>query len=401
MEEKEKDEIIPINDDAPPVIIPPNQNFDNNNKNMNNNNQNINNNNNKISINNDNNVEEYDLNFDISTDMLNNFDKNLLIDIICFIHYACKIKISSKYKHLSNPNFGIRSNKKKNKEYIFYMRKNLLETYSYVLNKKKYNDKFNILNNINNDNNSVNNSDEEEEENNEENNIINENYKIKKYKNRIKIEKYKHIPEIFFCELHEKLYLDKDRTKHFYRHKKCIKCGVEFPSKTKRKIHMNTAHLENNINDNKKSNNLEILKQNLSQEINDDKIKCTECEKYFDSVELMSAHYYNEHEMKKHGNNNNNKLNEEKEQNKNNEDFIKILKEKEENEKKIKGEEIKSQEMLKNTKYNSNYNGENIKKSLFQFKSKFKIKPIFPCEVCHKIFRDKIAIFQHRRDKGH
>ena len=107
MEEKEKDEIIPINDDAPPVIIPPNQNFDNNNKNMNNNNQNINNNN-KISINNDNNVEEYDLNFDISTDMLNNFDKNLLIDIICFIHYACKIKIFSKYKHRSNPNFGIR-----------------------------------------------------------------------------------------------------------------------------------------------------------------------------------------------------------------------------------------------------------------------------------------------------
>ena len=458
MEEKEKDEIIPINDDAPPVLIPPNQNLNSNNNN--NSNKNINNkdilnmnkqvivnkniiksqnpvlymnpylltrqiyfpynpyntmqlnynnqikeknkielnkslNNNKNSINNDNNIDEqinnssdyYDLNLDINPEMLNNLDKNLLIDIICFIRYACKIKISSKFTHLSNGNFKISQNKNKINEYSFNIRKNLYKLFLDQLNQKEIGDNFNIINNNDNNNDIKSDSNSDNEEEDEENKIINEEYIINKNNNRIKIEKYKHIPEIFFCELHNKLYLDKNQEWHFNRHKKCIKCGEEFTSKIKRQIHMNTVHKEIIINNNNK-NNIEIIKQNLNQEINEDKIKCTECEKYFDSVELMSAHFYDEHEMKKIGKNNI-KINEE------NEDF------KEENENKIQEEEeIKRQ--IKNIKYYSNYyHGKNIIRPLNEVKNRLKIKSQFYCDVCNRYFKDKMAIFQHRRDKGH
>jgi hypothetical protein len=77
------------------------------------------------------------------------------------------------------------------------------------------------------------------------------------------------------------------------------------------------------------------------------------------------------------------------------------LKEKEENEKKIQ-EEINRQEMLKNIKYYSDfYHGKNIFRPLNEVKNKIKNKSLFHCDICNRTFKDKWAIFQHRKAKGH
>ena len=55
-----------------------------------------------------------------------------------------------------------------------------------------------------------------------------------------------------------------------------------------------------NQNQSKKNN----LKQN--EKLNNDKIKCTECELLFDSAELMTSHFYDMHEKLKGINNINN-----------------------------------------------------------------------------------------------
>ena len=332
MEKKEDDEIIPKNDDAPPTILSSmqhnnnqnieynkgiNQIIDKNNNNMKsqissilkkNNNKKIESQNNIInnSINNNedlinNNQIFYNFSIDMNIDMLNNLNKNDLIDIIIFIQYACKIKILSKYVRLSHDIFRL-IHRGKIKEF-FLVKKNWIP-HQYYQNEKKNNNNINFINNENDINSD---SDSDSNENGEKNEIIKE-------QNFININTNKYIPELFFCELHNKVCLNKNYEKHFNSHKKCQICGDVFPSNRNLKFHNKEMHFVNyNKNENINNKNKDIYNQNLIKD--DNKIKCTDCEKYFNTIELMSAHYYEEHEKEKKSQEELMKIKLEKEQN--------------------------------------------------------------------------------------
>ena len=403
MEKKEDNEIIPKNDDAPPTILSSmqhnnNQNIEynkginqiidkNNNNNMKsqispilqkNRNKKIESQNNIInnSINNNeelinNNQNFYNFSIDMNIDMLNNLNKNDLIDIIIFIQYACKIKILSKYVRLSHDIFRL-IHRGKIKEY-FLVKKNWI-THQYYQNGKKNNNNINFINNENDINSD---SESDSNENGEKNEIIKE-------QNFININTNKYIPELFFCELHNKVYLNKNYEKHFNSHKKCPICGAVFPSNRKLKFHNKEMHfVNNNINEIINNKNKDIYNQNLIKDEN--KIKCTDCEKYFDTLELMSAHYYEEHEKEK----------------KSQEELKKIKLEKEQNEL----AEKKRQEILKKINYyyeyfrNNKINNKAKKDNNLDKNDKNKAQ--FFCKICKRSFNSKFSLNQHCRAKGH
>ena len=459
MEDKENDEIIPVNDDAPPVLMPPNQ-INNNNINNHNLNNNINNNINNINIdesnfnllpnniNNKNQINEnkqfqiynnnknirpqipimymnnyyrngfqpyllrnqmyrpymyfncfnqqqnrninninnhmsnilnnninnsinninenqikdnsntnlHGLKLDIDSKVLNAMCKNYLLDIILFIVDFCQIKIEPKFIRMKHDIFRIKKDKNRDNQHIFFIKKNKLNDLLYP----KYENYIN-----NDENNSESNSDDYEYD--EKNNINND--KNFSSNNILHIPKYKNNNlENFYCEVHEKVFMNTNKNAHYKKHLKCEKCGAEVRSKRLLKIHRNSLHHENipkivneknnkgnnkdNINN---SNNIELLKKELNPNMNmniinkeneeniedienEEKIKCSDCDLFFNTVELMSEHFYEIHEKNKIKNN----INNEKDSFKNNEEII-INKDEEENEEEEDEEEIKKE----------------------------------------------------------
>ena len=481
MEDKEENEIIPVNDDAPPVLMPPNQINNNNNNinnhNINNNNNlnyNINNNINNINIaesnfnllsnniNNKNQIDEnkqfqinnnnknirpqipnmymnnyymngfppnvlrnqmypgygmmyanyfnqqqkkninnvnnlympyipnnninnsinhingnqikdnsnanlHDLKLDIDSKVLNTMSKKYLLDIILFILDFCQIKIDSKFIHMKHDIFNIKKDKNKNNEHTFFIKKNKLNDLLYP----KFENNINEIDENSSDSNS-------DDYNNGENNNINNAhdfsnnnlFHIPKYNNNNNLEN-------FYCEVHEKVYMNTNKNYHYKSHLKCEKCGVEVRSKRLLKIHRNSHHHENipkkvnennnNVNINKSKNN-ELLKRDLNPNLNninkvnkekienEEKIKCSDCDLFFNTVELMSKHFYENHEKNKIKNNINNKKDSFKNKGENiiNKDGGENEKENEEEMKKknhkkdeIKSEEFKKQQEIK------------------------------------------------------
>ena len=281
-----------------------------------NNNININNNNFNIISNNlliKNYPLFFDFKIDIEQEILYNLDKKNLLDIIIFIMKYCKIKIDQRFINLKHHTFKIKSNINKENEYLFYMKKN------------KEN---NILSKINKQNIEA---DDRSDDSHDNANIINENNNNLNNKNKINISKNNPLFKDFYCPIHNKVYfINQTVEEHFNEHVRCEICNEIFPKRRKLRNHMRTkhnkAHLKNY--ENKKSKSKIEKNENINNILDNDKIKCTECELIFNSIESMSSHFYEIHEKQKSNINIMNK-------DKNNPKLIEILKIKElENKKK-------------------------------------------------------------------
>ena len=365
-------------------------------------------NNNKNSINiNEKQIKDdsglHDLKIDIELNALNLLNKENLIDIILFIHDFCKIKIEPKFSHIKHKIFRIRRDRNNDNGHLFFITKNNMIA---LLNQKNNDNNINEIISNNSDNNS--------DDNDEKNNIINEKNSndIKQFEN---IEHKNNNLRYFYCEIHERVYFNINKKLHYMKHLKCNRCGAEFISKRMLKTHNRNQHQElfNNNTNNIKINNPEknqISKQNLNSNINEDKIKCSDCNLIFNSVELMSEHYYKIHEKNKKEKELE-QLKYQKEEKKGAEQ-IKI----QEKEKK-KEEENKKQKELKTIQFS---NAQKEKLELFYYecyhdKQKFDTekeyvrhfikfhKNDFPfyCNICKRGFWAYESINAHSKAKGH
>ena len=277
-----------------------NNNFKNNPYMFNNKNQINFNNNNDINYNKNNNNNLYDLNIDIDSEILKKLGRNYLIDIILYMRDICKIKIPSELAGLKHEIFNVKPVRKHGKDYKFYIKAKFKRRIK-LLNENKIMEKIDDLfenkeiKNINDKDNS-----EDENDENEGNNIINDNNsnENKINENKINNEKNNNISNVYFCDVHNKIFISKeDHEAHILTHKKCQICGMEFKYKNELKRHRKT-HLINSNNINNNINNIPQEKNNIIND-NEDRIKCTECNLVFDSIELMSAHFYDIHEKNK------------------------------------------------------------------------------------------------------
>ena len=220
----------------------------------------------------------YDLKIDINSETLNKLNNNDLIDIILFINNSCQIKIDHKNLGFKHKIFKIKKDKSKNNKHLFAIKKNILS---------------NLLNNIDNIDNNSESDDEEidEKENikNKENNINNIN-NINLPNEKININSC----NSFYCNVHHKIYTNIDYYTHCKEHKKCKICGAEFEKKKLLKIHMKIQH-SRKLNNNQNSNS--------NAKKSEKKVKCSDCDLFFNSVESMSSHYYEIHEKNKLKNN--------------------------------------------------------------------------------------------------
>ena len=335
----------------------------------------------------------HDLKIDIDSSSLNILDKESLKDIILFIQDFCQIKIDPKFIHLKHNIFKIRKDKSNDIGHLFYIKKN-----KYI----NYNNKNNKDNSDSNDDDVV-----------ENNNIIKE--KISENMNH----KGNNLSN-FYCEIHDKVFLNTDKKSHYNNHLKCDKCGLKFKNNRVLKVHYRVHHQEfiQKISSNNKINNSEnneLPKQNNND--SEEKIKCSDCDLIFDSVELMSEHFYEIHEKNKWQDNNDNKPEGIKE--------VLINKQKEQEEKKEKNlEDLKGQMVEK--KYQNKRQEDNQKnskeqklepyyyecyhdKQKFDDEEKYVVhflkfhKGDFPfyCSICKRGFWSYKAINAHSRAKGH
>ena len=242
---------------------------------------------------NDSNLNE--LKIDIDNNALNKLNKENLIDIILYIRDFCQIQIETKYFHIGHELFRLKKDRIRGKGFLFFIkRKKLIE----LLNQNNEN----INNNTNkiNDNNSDSSDDSYEDDN-----LIKEtnfNNNINSFGNQQ--NKNSDINKYFYCEIHEKVYFNTDKKWHYAKHLKCPKCNLEFISKKKLRTHNRIEHIEkeqkkSDNNEIKISENIEPLKNNFNENKNEDKIKCSDCDLLFNTVELMSIHYYEIHEKNK------------------------------------------------------------------------------------------------------
>ena len=233
---------------------------------------NINNSINKKKYENNSNLD--DLKIDIKSDTLNKLNKNYLIDIILFINDLCKIKIDPKNLLLKHKIFKIKKDKSKNNGHLFVIKKNILASLS------------NSIDNINNISDSDDGEiDQKENIKSEEKNINNIN-NINLPNDKININNC----NSFYCKVHNKIYKNVDYNTHCKEHQKCKICGAEFKRGRLLKTHMKTQHSEifyKNQNSNENENK------------NKEKVQCSDCDLLFNSVELMSSHYYETHEKNK------------------------------------------------------------------------------------------------------
>ena len=107
------------------------------------------------------------------------------------------------------------------------------------------------------------------------------------------------------CPECDKVFLIQEYEEHLKSHNQCEKCGAEFETKEDLKDHMKIPHIIRNINCHNKQQEMNNSENNnINEGINDSKVKCTECDLIFDSVESMSANYYEIHEKERIINNN-------------------------------------------------------------------------------------------------
>jgi hypothetical protein len=358
-------------------------------------------NNNKNSINiNEKLIKEnsnlHDLKIDIEPNALNLLNKENLIDIILFIQDFCKIKIEPKFTHIRHNIFRIRNERNNDNGHIFFITKNNMNA---LLNQK--NIKYDNHINENFHNNSDNSSDDD---NDEKNNIINEKTSncIKPFENIA--NKNNNNLRYFYCEIHEKVYFYTNKKLHYMKHLKCNKCGLEFISKRKLRDHNREQHqefLHNNDYNNKINipEKNQLSKQNLSHNMNEDEIKCSECDLKFNTIELMSDHYYKIHENNK----------KEKEEKKVLEQIKSQEEEKKEEKKRQKEKEtiplLKAQkERLEPFDYECYLDKQkfgNKKEYLDHFYKFHKGHFPFCCKYCNKKFRTYFSLKDHSRAKGH
>lgn len=215
----------------------------------------------------------YDLIIDMNYEILKKLSKDHLIDIILFLRGICKIKINSKLTHLKHDILDIKKIKKKSNEYRLYIKDNIKRS-SNIIEDIKYS-YVNKENNLNEDKNII-----------KEENINNNNVK-----NFQKIENNN--PNGYYCKIHNISYLSKDDYEaHCKTHLKCEICGLYFNFKKQLKRHRK-SHYNNIINNNNLEKNMKE-----SEQIENKKIKCTDCDLVFDSFESMSSHHYNFHQKK-------------------------------------------------------------------------------------------------------
>lgn len=185
--------------------------------------------------------------------------KNYLLDIILFIVDFCQIKIEPKFIRMKHDIFRIKKDKNRDNQHIFFIKKNKLNDLFYPKYENYIND--------NDENNSESNSDDYEYD--EKNNINND--KNFSSNNILHIPKYKNNNiENFYCEVHEKVFMNTNKNAHYKKHLKCEKCGIEVRSKRLLKIHRGSHHYENipkivneNNNNINNLNNIEVLKKDL------------------------------------------------------------------------------------------------------------------------------------------
>ena len=367
---------------------------------------NINNINNPININEQNNIKNnsdyYDLILNINLDILKMLDKQNLIDILLFIQDNCKIKLDPKSVLFQHSLFKIYKKLGNNNEYLFS-----------IQNEKKklfMNNQLNI-NSIENNNINENSSDSSSDDEEEKDNIINEEKNfISNKENKIEVKNNSdNRDNIIFCELHKKAYLKSEYEEHLKSHNKCEKCGAEFETKEDLKDHMKIPHIMRNINcHNKQQEKNNSENNNINEGINDSKVKCTECNLIFDSVESMSAHYYEIHE-KERIINNNKKLEELKKQE---EEKRKEEIEKNKEKQQVKflekfDKEIKQREKENNNNeyyyqcYHDGYTFETEKDYVNHFYRYHKDDYPFYCDICNKGFFSYKSISIHNRNYGH
>ena len=338
----------------------------------------------------------HDLKIDIDSNTLNILGKEYLKDIILFIHDFCQIKIDPKFTHLKHNMFKIKKDKSNDIGHLFIIKKNKIF---------KYNNKDN-----------QDNSDSIDDDITEKINIINENIP-----NNIKLnENHKdNILSNFYCEIHDKVFLNTDKNLHYKSHLKCDKCGLEIKNNRALKVHYRVQHQEfiQKISDNNKINNSENKeppKQNFN--LNEEKIKCSDCDLIFNSVELMSEHFYNIHEKNKSQNIinkqegiNEEEINKKKEQQKKKEKNLEELKEQKEEKEYYNKRQKYLQKNSKEQKLELYYYECYLDKQKFDNEKEyaehfFKFhKGDFPfyCDICKKGFWSYKAIDGHSRAKGH
>ena len=190
----------------------------------------------KININNDDDYSKFfDFKIDIKQEILNNLNKEDIIDIITFINKYCKIKLESKYISLHHHSFIIGKSKNKKNEYSLLIKRKRERN-----NKKQSDNNSNIIN---------------------EKNIIINNKKIDSQIN-------KKILNNFYCDIHKKVFFtDATYENHIKNHQKCEICGEIFPKLRNLKNHISIKHKKNILNISEKNmkgnNNLKSNKYGL------------------------------------------------------------------------------------------------------------------------------------------
>ena len=215
--------------------------------------------------------ELYKTTIEISNEKLISLKKEYLLELIKFINSNCHIILEN--EKFINFTFSI-----------------------FKIIKSINNNGYNII--IQNDNNKIIGDNifyKKKEENSI--NIINENIEIKNKNIEVK---HNFIPPIL-CSIHELKFqnLD-DYLYHCYlNHNKflCEECSQNFSNFLDFKKHINLMKNQNinNIN----INSINPRNENLINIQDENKIKCTECNLKFDSVENMTIHFFEKHENKK------------------------------------------------------------------------------------------------------
>ena len=264
---------------------------------------------------------EYKTRIGISLEKLKNLDKEELIDLIIYIDYTCNLTLEDKnYLDYTYKNFKTIMNTGKNC-YDIIIDKNNKNT---IENQSKINFEENGL------------KKEDDNNKNKKDNIIifkrdnvkfenykkDKNKKIKKdYRNKNEDEKVDHNPKEkkmkkakckihpinlpIYCSIHDnkfkniKKYLIHCEKTH--SEFKCFYCGKKCENLTKLKKHlykMNSIYnkkekVKDNINNN---SNIKEFNRNLSKINEKEKIKCIECDKIFQSTDIMIGHFYEVHD---------------------------------------------------------------------------------------------------------
>ena len=233
--------------------------------------------NNNINIINSGALGDNNLMIDIPQMLLTKIEKKYLIDLILFIRNFCNLKINNKYldfKHdiyeikiykNKNCTINIKDSKKKSLENIEKKEEDIKE--------ENINENENIINEE--QKNEIKDKEDKENHLGDKNviNSINEEYND----DIILISTNNHY---FLCKNHNKEFKTKDslmshcKSTHRFR---CEECGKMFGTMKKMNNHLKICEKKR-------------LKEN--------KIKCSECDLFFDDVETMTIHFYEMHDIK-------------------------------------------------------------------------------------------------------